>query len=380
MVLSAIDRIIAREVGITCWWGGLRILYPGIQKSEEYQEYGALSEYIHEPYELLAIRKEDPFVEYPVIYLSIDVSEGRAPAPFLYPRLYGQALRLSEYLAALKTFLILQFRSDLDSQEAYIPYIMNAVCTLERYHVSKDELLRFVDQLWRGRWIVGSHSWSKLRRLIIDGSSDEEIRELENDVERLEAEALRLIQMERNVKDNAQSLEEWLHEAYCLLPDIDTWLTYIRRANKRHQSDELEKFDRVLDEFQADIRTTSLFVAGDRNHLANLYAYSPLVQKQSYDEAVKKIRGIYRGRSIIPRVWYETAKKAIERLKSTNVDLSQFNRLGEPESALSIFPPADCAALSDVDLLQSFGRVMTMDSPKIGDFVLLSRAAISRNK
>lgn len=359
MVLSAIDRIIAREVGFTCWVG-LQKLYPGIEELEEYQAYGALFEYL-EPYELLAVRLEDPFVEYPVIYLGIDLFEGRAPAPFLYPPSHGQALRLSEYLAALRTFLMLQFISESESQEAHIPLIMNAVLTLAR-DVSKDELLRFADQLWRGRWIVGARSWSDLRRVIIAGGSEEGIRELENNVERLEAEALRLIQMERKLKDDAQSLEEWLHEAYCLLPDIHTWGVSIGRANRRYQSDELEKFDRVLDEFQADIWTTIRMVALDKRHLAYLYAYSPLVEKQSFDEAVKNIRGIYRGRSIIPRVWYETAKKAIERLKSTNVDLSQVSRLDKPQSALSLFSPVDCAALSDIDLMQSFGRIMTMDS------------------
>jgi hypothetical protein len=203
-----------------------------------------------------------------------------------------------------------------------------------------------------------------MRRSVITGGTDDGIRRLEEDVERLEAEALRLIQAVQQLKDSAESMDEWLHESYSLLPDILTWGLIIAWANKRHLSDELDKYHRVLDEFQADIGTTFTIpccAPRGNDNLADAYAISPLLESETIDEAISKIRGIYRGRSIIPRVWYERAKTSLERLKETRWQRPEQIILQRADDGAPL-SPTDYAALNEVDLSQAFGRAMTANS------------------
>src|SRR5439155_24140437 len=90
--------------------------------------------------------------------------------------------------------------------------------------------------------------------------------------------------------------------------------------NEHLRSDELEKYDRVLDEFMADIGTTIQIACGATNGtLADSYAIAPLFECTSIEDAIARIRAIYRGRSIIPRVWYELARKALERVNPSEI-------------------------------------------------------------
>jgi hypothetical protein len=202
-----------------------------------------------------------------------------------------------------------------------------------------------------------------MRRSVITGGTDEGIRRIENDADRLEAEAVRLLQVEQHVKEAAQSTEEWLHEAYCLMPDIYTWGLTIAWANERLKSDELAKYTQMLDEFQADIGTTLTIpctsLRGGEN-LAETYALRPLVESATIDEAIGKIRAIYRGRSIIPRVWYEKASSILDRLRSAGWSPEIWNHALGTMGMSGVTRAAGFLALNDVDYAQAFGRTMTV--------------------
>jgi hypothetical protein len=178
----------------------------------------------------------------------------------------------------------------------------------------------------------------------------------------MEAEALRIISLERKLKETASTVEEWLHEAYCLLPDVMTWLTVLRRANESHKSDELEKYDRVLDEFQADIGTTLQFHrewSSGRSGLVDPYFLSPLRKEASVQDGLKAIRGIYRGRSIIPRVWYA-------RAEAITADAAA--RLGpcSCEALVDYISANDAVWEIDVsDTAASFGRAATLHTDSL---------------
>ena len=365
MSLTDVDRIIAREVGELCF-DLLPDMYPGLEQNEKRRSYrNTWGD--SEPDELRFTRNENPVVEYPVIYLGSDVLAAHSSAPFLYPPQYGEALHLSEYLPPLRRFLTFQ----LITGDADVPLLWRTVTNVAE-QMSTDEVLHFVDELWRGRWIVSADKCADLRRFVIAGGTAEALESLGGNVEVLETEALRLIKQERRLKDTAQSTEEWLHEAYCFLPDVKTWFWPIRKASRDLKSDELEKYDRVLDEFKADILTTLSLTCGSfapEESLADVYALKPLAESRTVDEAIDTIRGVYRGRTIIPRVWYEKAKNILDRLKLTG-----WQPAG-PREALhhpgtNPLSAADYRALNDCDLAQSFGRVMTA-TERAQDWILL---------
>lgn len=355
MSLSAIDEIISREVGRLCWF-----LLPELQTktiAEDDSKYHAIW---NAPLkgELAGVIDADPVVPYPVIYLDSDVRMGMASQPFIYPSVTGQPVTLRKYLRALRHLLDIQ----LSGGQLHIRLLWNAINTLARTQTT-EELIRFMDQLWRGRWIADDSFWSGMRTSVFTGGTAAGAQKLLQDVDRLESEALRLIQAERAIKDSCKSLDEWLHEVYCLLPDISTWLFLIRDANKALKSDELGKFDRILDEFHADIATTldiPCIALDNQNNFAEIYALKPLIKNRSVARAIMEIRGIYKGRTIIPKVWFGDATVALTSLDETKLDLS-----GEPwdkdthRRIRQMIPGDEYTKLNELDLAQAFGRSVT---------------------
>jgi len=344
MDLSLIDRIIGREIGKWCA-EDFRQLFPDECAGALYEQFCDTLKR-PEPPELRALTDEDPLVEYPVLYLS--PSEPTFPAKdIVAPPHCGQQLRLSEYLAALREFLLPQFTADHDR---HIATIQNVLDTLELdAGLSDVELLRVADNMWRGRWIVGAETWAKVRMFVFEGQVGGRFR-LRKNSERLQEEALRLIGEERRLKDASRSLNEWLHAIYCLLPEVWMWGQTIAWANDRLQSDELGKYVRILDEYQADIATTlqvAFWPSEQSTTFADHYAIQEVERSESVEKAIANIRQIYRGRTIIPRVWYESAKRA----------LSQSREGGPPMT------DKDYAILNDIDQLMAFGWGMTLASP-----------------
>jgi|tagenome__1003787_1003787.scaffolds.fasta_scaffold20922703_5 hypothetical protein len=351
MGLDLIDRVIAREVGELCWH-----LLPSIQanlgmfsqadlekvrRAPAYQPIWAPAE----DDELRRVREEDPFVSYPVLLLDSD-RQLDSLAGLIYPPRHGVQLRLSGYLRHLRRFLILQLTA---GHEAAARRVMRAVREFAKT-ASRKELLEFVDLIWRGRWIVGSFEWGRLRLSVLAGGADG-LAALLADYDRLETEAVTVMQTERQLKDSAASMEEWLHEIFCLLPAVHATLFALGKANEARYSDELEKFDRVLDEFQADIHTT-LLIAFEERRILETYIIKPLHESPDVDAALKQIRGLYRGRTIIPRAWHQFVERTAKG--GGGGPPSPAARASELLNVISL-------GLSQPDPCAAFGRATCMD-------------------
>jgi hypothetical protein len=353
--LSAIDEIIARNVGELCWF-----MLPELQSKTIDEIDPKFRSIWNAPLrgELAAIIAADPVVPYPVIYLPTEVEMGIAPQAFVYPPVTGQPVTLSNYLRAMRHFLDIQ----LSGGRSHIHLVWNAVKAMAPGS-SEKELLIFMDQLWRGRWIIDDFLWADMRMSLMGGGTADGGLEILRDVERLEGEALRLIQTQRALKDSCKSLDEWMHELYCLLPDICTWLFFIRDANKTLKSDELEKYDRVLDEFHADIATTldlPCIALEEQKNFAEYYAIAPLAEQQSAAGAITKIRGIYKGRTIIPKIWFEDAAAALMSLDETKLVFPGQLSPWENYSMIRELLPSDkYTKLNELDYAQAFGRAVT---------------------
>jgi hypothetical protein len=351
MSLDIVDRVIAREVGELCWY-----LLPSLDSDSKIdinKVYRAPAyRAIWTPFEneqLRRVREEDPFVPYPVLLLDSD-RQLNSLAGLVYPPRHGGHLRLSEYLRHLRRFLILQLTA---GQESAARLVMRALREFART-ASQAELVELIDMIWRGRWIVGSFEWGELRLTALAGGDEDGVAALLSDHSRLETQAVAVMQMERKLKDSVATIEEWLHEIYCLQPIAKSVLIALRRANHSQHSDELEKFDRVLDEFQADIGTT-LHLAIEERQLLEVYIIRTILEGPDMDAALKQIRGLYRGRTIIPRVWYEFVERAAK------------GDSGEPQSPAARPSRAELLDVIRVgccqpDLCAAFGRAICQDT------------------
>jgi len=195
-----------------------------------------------------------------------------------------------------------------------------------------------------------------IRDLIAEGS-DEGLEALFANRSRVIDAATQIIFREREAKETASSTDEWLFEAYCLLPEILAWLWVLREMRNRAEDDELSKYDRVLDEFQADISTTITIPILHRNGswagLGKTYALDVLDRADSIDAARHEIRGIFKGRSIVPRVWYDEAMAALDRIE----------RGGLPAHSDS-FTRAEVEKLDRTDMALLFGCALTKDGKR----------------
>lgn len=343
MSLSLIDRAIGREVGTLCYYS-FSEFFPETYVGKAYEEFKEIMA-LPEPAELMALRKQDPLVEYPVLYLGTDVFAKFTARPFLYPPQFGEHIHLSEYLGVLRRFLILQFTTRTDRHVDIIGYALRSVAE----KLSPAQLLEFVDSLWRGRWIIDVYEWAKLRRTVIAMGLKGGDKELEGNLGRLEQEALRIIQLERDLKESVDSMNEWLHAIYCLAPQVCTWALTVQWANEKLHSDELDKYGRALEECLVDIGDTldqAFWPSGSSQTFADHYALEPLRKSESVEEALRNIRRVYRGRTVIPRIWYEKARMAIGSLPDGR------KRVGS----------ADYASLNDVDRVLSLGLNATLYS------------------
>ncbi|NKL04186.1 MULTISPECIES: hypothetical protein [Rhizobium] len=295
MTWGLVDRLIDREVGELCLYL-LPHLKPGLKVERSSERFRRL-QLRDDGEELRRVEADNPLVPYPVLLLDSD-RQLDSLSGLIYPPHRGAYLRLSDYLKHLRRFLILQMTA---GDEATTRLIQRAIADYSGV-ASQDELVELVDQLWRGRWIVGGHEWAFFRLWVLAGGDEEALAAYQADQDGLQAAAMEIIQEERKLKNDAACMEEWLHGIYSLLPKVLSILTALRRSNEARPSDEVEKFDRVLDEFQADIGTT-LHFGFDEDELFDIYIRSPLIDHEDVDAGIKHIRGIYRGRTIVPRVW-----------------------------------------------------------------------------
>lgn len=346
MTLDAIDRIIAREVGELCWHV-VPILKPEltpIARAQRYRDIWAPP--IEE--EMAEVKEQDPIVQYPVLLLDsdrqLDTIQG-----LIYGPNYGRPVRLSTYLSHLRRFLILQLTG---GHEAAVRLAMRGIREFATA-ASQEELLNLIDLIWRGRWFVGSFEWGLLRLNALAGGSAEDLSVLLDDHEKLQTHAFAIIQRERQIKSSATSIDEWLHEIYSLLPTIHSILFALRKAIEIKHSDELEKLDRVLDEFQADIGTT-LGIAVQKNSLLENYIVRPIERHETLDYALKEIRGVSRGRTIIPQSWYQAVERLVRHHRSVQT--------GDDLHALKATLLAEIASqLDQPDASSAFGRSLCID-------------------
>ncbi|RWR15933.1 hypothetical protein D2T30_22740 [Sinirhodobacter populi] len=68
------------------------------------------------------------------------------------------------------------------------------------------------------------------------------------------------------------------------------------------------------------------------------------------EDARRSIRGIYRGRSIIPKVWFEAASRALDRIATDHLPLRGAS-----------FSPEELDHLNRVDIAMLFGCALTKD-------------------
>jgi hypothetical protein len=304
-----------------------------------------------------ALRAADPVVPYPMVFLGSYFQMGRSKSPFIFPPLYGEPLRLNQYLECVNLFVTLQFSG---SGRGHVPLLSYAINRIVDEH-SWSEALTFVDGLWRGRSGISASQWGMLRRTLLSEGSESVQKKLESDEAHLTAEAIRLVQLERSLKPSAKTLDGWLHGLYCMLPDLYTWFFPIRKLAREKKSDELGKFDRVIDEFLADIGTSiaipSMAIDGGGG-FSDEYLLKPLLKhKGNMAAAVEEIRGISRGRTIVPQFWYEYAKALVAKWPAAMVaEKVSASSAYDTKHLRGLLSVEDCRILDGADPCCAFGR------------------------
>jgi hypothetical protein len=384
-----VDRIIGRRVG-SVLFTALPSVFEDLEIDEDLPQWAPIYA-DRDPDDLKRVIESNPLVPYPVVHMPDDVRSGVAAAPFLFPPKYGEPLRLDQYIRAVRRFLFFQLSGTQADYVRLLDYAFQHILSDGSY----SDALTFVDGLWRGRSILDAYQWGTLRRQF--STNNIKIAELEADHGRLVDEAAQLVQKERELKRQARSLEEWLHELYCFAPEVWTWFAPLRRASRATGSDELDKMDRVLDEILADVSTSiaaPAYGTTEANpqpfHISHMlgkkraevdrstrvplptqgtteatwtifsssYLLRPLVREHGdTDRTIDHLRGILRGRTIIPQVWFDYASATLKRLKPEDVMayVEDAERYG-PMTPCHLLTPADEIALDTADPACSFGR------------------------
>lgn len=342
--LSEVDRTIGLEVGRLIWYL-LPDMHPAIERAQEDPRFVEL--WTHSPDR--DAQQRDILVDHPVIYLGSERFFGTTDRGFEYPGVSGQSLPLSEYMSKLRLFLIYRLTRP---PEGSLQLLMAAVRDVAECH-GWPAAMDFVVKLWRGRWLCDCVEIGFLIKAILTEGTEAGIDRLVGDRTMVIERVNQIIAREREAKERARSTEEWLFEAYCLLPEIFAWFGILSDMRERKEDDELSKYSRVLDEFLADISTTlaiPLMQRAGGEGLAEIYALKPVDAASSVSDARRAIRGTYRGRSIIPKVWYEQVSTALDRVDTEGLPLRS-----------SSFSQKEVENLDRVDIALIFGCAFTKD-------------------
>lgn len=344
--LSSNDRLIGQEIG-GMLWQLLPDIYPEISYDPKDPAFNELWDTI--PL-LLRNQNSDNLepVQYPVVYMGMERVFGTKKRAYEFPEFDNEALSFDDYLEKLRLFLIYRLTRPPEGAQ---DLLISAVWEVLHNH-GTEAAIAFVQQLWRGRWLVDFHYVAEVLEFAIVGGIEEELSKFRSDRDRIASMALDIIMRERLAKEEAKSFDDWIFEAYSLLPEIFLCLRMIRQLGGE-AGDELRKFDRVMDEFIADIMTT-IFIMPDQRRtqgrgLAD-YLARAIEESQSFQDAKKRVRGVYRGRSIVPRIWYEKAASILDRIEGEGLPLS-----------VKSLRESDITDLNASDISILFSYVMTAD-------------------
>lgn len=338
------DKLIGQEIG-RMLWQTIPYIYPEVSYDSKDP---AFAEMWNSSSALPGTQCSDGLepVQYPVVYMGMERAFGTKKRAYEFPDIDGEALTFDEYLEKLRLFLI--YRLTCPPEGAH-DLLISAVWEVLHNH-GNEAATAFVKKLWRGRWLVDFHYISEILEFAIVGGIEEELSKFRSDRDRIQAMALDLILRERLAKEEARSFDDWIFEAYSMLPEIFLCLRMIDQLGDE-AGDELGKFDRILDEFIADIMTTISILPNQRREqnggLAN-YLVTAIEKSETFQDAKKRVRGIYRGRSIVPRVWYEQAVSILDRIEGEGLPLS-----------VESLKESDVRGLNASDISTLFSYVMT---------------------
>lgn len=256
------------------------------------------------------ILRENPIVNLPVIFQDLDRIAQNIDDVVIDPPNIGAGVPLMDYLGYQRRFLSLQFlnngaRSNLLISRAF-QYAGN--------FYKKEELIDLVDRLYQNGWILGAHKTAQLKMHVLSDGDNDEFNELCQNLDFIIHVSENLKIKLKELKESANNLTEWLIGIHNLLPDA--FLVGLMAGwNNAEESDEICRY---FDEVQADIGTTigiciSAVIAGEKYPMSKAYLYKePLFKSQNEKERIIDIRYHYLDRTILPKFWYEEAKKMIE--------------------------------------------------------------------
>jgi hypothetical protein len=147
---------------------------------------------------------------------------------------------------------------------------------------------------------------------------------------------------------------------YCLVTDLWTWFEPLRVAARATRSDELEKYDRVLDESLADIGTSISIpsvAVNDGETFSDIYLLKPLlVHGGDIETALRYIRGLCRGRTIVPQMWFHYASDVCQRSSIREAFADALKSQEREKSFRALLTPEDRSVLDAANSACAFGR------------------------
>jgi hypothetical protein len=256
--------------------------------------------------------KSNPDVNFPVVFTEAIRKEQGIDSFFIYPEKEGKLLKLQDWI---NYWIPFQFLNFFDKDDKILSnHISRALAFASRTYNERD-CQSLIDQLWKHRFIYNAYKCAEWR-LIALAHSEEEFQDIilnGNEAERAFAE----VETQLNkIKEEVQSLDEWVENLYLLIPLVKYTLRLHYSLNSA--SEEIKKRTRFIDEVSADIH--AIFFAkmltgismGMENPWSATHIHKNKVSSEQLPGVKRNLSYHYRARVFFPKFWFEKAVSFLE--------------------------------------------------------------------
>lgn len=264
-----------------------------------------LAELLLSPDEKQAINS-NPDIDFPVILTETHRQKLKTNLVFIDPQQAGQPMKAGDWLFFWFPFQYL----NLEKEGEHASKLIGRALSVASNYYDIQGLQFLIDRLWRHRWIFDVFKCAQWRLTVL-AENEEELQSIISEGKEAKRAFDELESRLCHIKDDVQTLDEWIEELYLLGPFVKYNLLLHRYM--KSDDEDVKQWERFIDEISADIyallqytMTLGVFFGNDKIWTST-YLPKNKVPSEQIRATKREMSYRYRARVFYPKFWFDEA-------------------------------------------------------------------------